>query len=184
MPVVPEAPEVLRKLRNTFRMKIFIFTYRPWPDSPEKAILKKQKAEFWKACDHILLFSWICWVLSRFKINPLKIMTMEWLDKYKIPYDRLIVEEGNDYSSDPFINFNNRFYISRKKKIRYFIEDDVEKAIKLSFICDIVFLISQPYNEPSEDLTEHLQLLRKNLPSNVVRVKEWIDIYQNIRRFS
>lgn len=184
MPVVPEVPEILRRLRNTFKMKIFIFTYRPWPDSPDKATLMKQKVEFWKAYNHFFLFSWICWILSRSKITPLRGLTRKWLDKHKIPYDRLIIEKGNDYSSDPFSNFKNRFYVSRKKMIRYFVEDDIEKAIKLSFICDIVFLISQPYNEPSEDLPEHLRLLRENLPSNVLRVKEWIEIYQNIRLFS
>lgn len=185
MPVLGDASEVLRKLRNAFKMKIFIFTYRPWPDSQDRSILVKQKAQFWRACNtHHFPIGPLSWLFSRTTLKPIKRITTEWLHKHKIPYDRLIVEAGNDYSSDPFIHFKNRFYVSRKKKIRYFVEDDAEKAAKLSFICDVVFLISHPYNEAREELDHDLKSVREGLPSNVLRVKDWAEIYRNIRRFS
>lgn len=65
--------------------------------------------------------------------------------------------------------FKNRFYESSKKNIRFFVEDDLRKAIKLSYICDFIFLLDHPYNQ------------ERNLPNNVFRVKSWEEIYRKIR---
>jgi uncharacterized HAD superfamily protein len=125
-------------------------------------------------------FKLILWVLAHhegalilFKEKPLKQISQEWLKKHEFKYNRFIFEKGNDYSSDIRGEFNNRFYKARAKKIRYFVEDDLEKAIKLAYICDIVFLFDQPYNRK-----------RKGMPSNIIIVKSWIDIYKKMRKFT
>ena len=48
------------------------------------------------------------------------------------------------------------------------MEDDLAKARKLADICDIVYLIDQPYNQTLA------------LPNNIVRVKNWTGIKQHI----
>lgn len=90
----------------------------------------------------------------------------------EIEYDYITIERGSEDVSDPQGHFRNRFYVSRKKKIRFFVEDDHEKASKLAYICDIVFLIEQPYNESEK------------IPTNVIRVGSWDEIYRQIRKFS
>lgn len=216
MPVVKDAPNRIKSLKNIFKLKIYIFTYRPWPDRKEQdeqerdqeARNKKNqdysdKKEIEKLIEDVKCFNnnvtgWsprllllkigialnIRKMIKRLKEEPLKIITKHWLNEKGIIYDKFIFEKGNDYSSDPRGEFNNRFYIARKKKIRFFVEDDFEKAIKLSYICDIVFLISHPYNEPSDKLPEDINQLRENLPSNILRVKDWNEIYRYIRRLS
>jgi len=69
------------------------------------------------------------------------------------------------------LHFRNRFYISRKKKIRFFVEDDADKANKLAYICDIVFLMRQPYDK------------NQKLPNNVVRVGSWDELYRQVRKY-
>jgi uncharacterized HAD superfamily protein len=193
MPVINEIPKIIKKLRNIFNLKIYIFTYRPWPDSPDdKELIKKiksflQNTEYFSAKLLILKLGikLRCLSIAKYlKEEPLIQITKKWLKDKGVDYDKFIFEKGNDYSSNPNNKFKNRFYISRKKKIRFFVEDDFEKAIKLSYICDIVFLISHPYNEPNDKLSGNINNLRKNLPSNIIRVKDWNEIYQYIRRLS
>ena len=124
------------------------------------------------------------WLVEKFKEEPLKLITIKWLRDNKIPFKKFVLEKGNDHSSDPRCGINNRFYVSQRNKIRFFVEDDYEKAIKLSYICDIVYLISHPYNEQNDSLPDEINILRRNLPSNIIRVKTWDEIYQHIRRLS
>jgi len=183
MPVIEDAAESIRKLQNMFRLKIYIFTYRPWPDNPNKTELIEDIKKFLHNCKFfsfnnsllkiaiyipfIMKFSFL------FKEQPLKQMTKEWLERYNFEFDKFIFEKGNDYSSDPRGEFNNRFYVSRMKRIRFFVEDDLEKAKKLSYICDIVFLFDQPYNRE-----------RTGIPANIIPVNSWNEIYKKIRKFS
>ena len=183
MPEV-EYISVIRKLRNIFKLKIFIFTHRARPDASKREekkklldsfqeeIKKKYKLSLWEK----ISLPWS---------SPIEIITKKWLKEKNIPYDKIFFEKGNVYSSDSNILFKNRFYISSQKNIRFFVEDDIEKAIKLSFICDVVFLISQPYNEYYDDLPEKYKEIRKNqnLLPNIIRVKDWDEIYRYIRRF-
>lgn len=87
----------------------------------------------------------------------------------------LVIEKASEDISSPEIHFLNRFYIARKKKIKFFVEDVLEKAIKLAHICDIVFLFDHPYNHASPG---------KEIPSNIIRVTSWEKIYREIRRLS
>jgi uncharacterized HAD superfamily protein len=146
--------------------------------------LQKAKDLFFASCQSLSKIKKIWPRAFKACINPMVLITKEWLKKNGIKYDKLIIEEGNDFSSDPRIVFRNRFDLARKKKIRFFVEDDLEKALKLSFICDVVFLISHPYNLPGADLSEEQNKMRKELPSNIIRVKNWDEIYQCVRRLS
>jgi len=184
MNVDKDASETIRKLKNIFKFKIYIFTYRPWPDVQTKIELSKYKKSFLSLVEHLPLRDRLLRYINISKTDPLKQITKEWLKKHSFIYDRLIFEKGNDYSSDSRINFYSRFYFSKKKRIRFFVEDDLEKAEKLSYICDVVFLFSQPYNKPNEQLPPEINVRRKHLPANVIRVNSWNDIYKQIRQLS
>ena len=185
MPCMKDAAETIKKLRNLFRLKIYLFTHRPWPT---EGVKKSDEIKKWKrAVDDLLTYSssnkhnisrrirnFV--IKTRMKISnqclrlrPIDVITIHWLDSNKIQYDKLVIEKGSEEVSDPRGEFRNRFYISRKRKLRFFVEDDHRNAVKLAYICDIVFLINQPYNQS------------KNLPSNVIRVDSWNDIYRKIR---
>jgi len=192
MPAIEQAAQNIRKLRRLFKLKIHIFTWRPWPDTQNG--LFEHIRSFLDACENsftkeILSISFrivrpIKPLLEFFKEKPLQQITKDWLKNHGIKYNKFVFEKGNDYSSDPRGKFNNRFYKARMKRISYFVEDDLEKAIKLSYICDIVFLLSHPYNEPQQALPDEINALRKDLPSNIIRVKSWNEIYKNIRKLS
>lgn len=184
MDVVEDAADTIRKLCNIFRLKIYIFTYRPWPDAEKREDISKYKEEFLRQCGHLSLKDKLWKLINKSKTDPLRQITKEWLEKHDFLCRRLIFEKGNDYSSDPRGKFRNRFYLARKKKIRFFVEDDLEKAVKLSYICDVVFLFSHPYNEPDENLPIDINKLRESFPSNIIKVKNWTEIYQQIRRLS
>lgn len=194
MPPIENAAVRIRTLRHIFKFKIYIFTHRPWPDHEDMQELINKIQDFYKESKGFTLSLLLLkigiklkfkWLIGKLKEEPLKLITKQWLEDKGIKfYNKFIFEKGNDYSSDPRGKFNNRFYISRQKKIRFFVEDDYEKAIKLSYICDIVFLYSHPYNKPNLKLPMDINKLRKNLPSNIIRVKDWDEIYQHIRRLS
>jgi len=184
MHVIEDAADTIRKLSNIFRLKIHIFTYRPWPDAKTTEDISKYKEEFLKQCGHLPLKDKLWKLINKSKTDPLRQITKEWLEKHNFLCRKLIFEKGNDYSSDPRGKFRNRFYLATKKKIRFFVEDDLEKAVKLSYICDVVFLFSHPYNEPDENLPIDINKLRENFPSNIIKVKNWTEIYQQIKLLS
>ena len=181
MPVIDEAAENLRRLSNTFKLKIHIFTYRPWPDTQDGLFqyVKDFLSECKKCSTKYILFGFLyisCHIKTLLKLlkeKPLRQITKGWLKRHGFEYDKFVFEKGNDYSSDPRGKFNNRFYKARKNKIRFFVEDDLEKAIKLSYICDVVFLFDQPYNQE-----------RTGIPANIIPVKSWSEIYKKIRKLS
>jgi len=154
MPPVDSAPLIIKKLKNIFHFKIYIFTYRPWPD---KTIFPKDKKQEYDKC-------WFG--------NSIERITETWLKRYNFLYDKLIIEKGNTNTTCSNILTKNRFIWSSKKRIKYFIEDDLIKAQKLANICDVVFLFDQPYNNS------------RKLPHNVIRVNSWNQLYNLIRRFS
>ncbi len=193
MPPIKGSADIIRRLKNIYNLDIYIFTYRPWPDlENEQELIEKIKL-FCQNSKGSSLQLWLLkigitlklrWLIRKYKEEPLRLITEQWLRKNGFSYKKLFLEKGNDYSSDPGGRFTNRFYFSRKEKIRFFVEDDYEKAVKLSFICDVVFLLSHPYNEPNEKLSSEVYKLRKNLPSNIIRVKNWDEIYYHIRRLA
>lgn len=202
MPCKDGAAYNIQKLRNLFKMKVYLFTYRPWPS--EEVRRRKHAYSEWKETASQLLdrppsatSRLLCRMrrsnhvglvgkrivdriidtrmetgLKYLESRPIDTITRFWLYSCGIHFDSLIIERGSEDISDPQGEFRNRFYISRKRKLRFFIEDDAEKAVKLSYICDIVFLMDQPYNRDRE------------LPSNILRMDSWDDIYRSIRKLS
>jgi len=198
MPVQEDAPDVLRRLRNSFNLKVFIFTHRPWPTTvgPSSDDPDITKNNWKKACKsfHESVYRnkpwWtrlFLWARSLWKDEPLHIMsprlwlqgdyidsiTKLWLEKHGFEYDKIMIEKGSEDVADPQSHIRNRFFTSRTKKIRFFVEDDLVKAIKLAFICDIVFLIDQPYNQDAHEM-----------PANIIRVRSWEEILKAMRTLS
>lgn len=204
----------LRSIRNAFKLKVMLFTHRPWPNPVDLKSAKEIQAlnDTWKtaASDYYKLgiergkiaeikfykrpIFWLrmkiavtpiaginfikhplYWSRTKIGITHIEQITRHWLEWHEFEYDKLVVEKGSDDIEDPQAHFRNRFHISRQKKIRFFVEDILEKAEKLAYICDVVFLFDHPYNRNPEG---------KELPSNIVRVKSWEEIYKEIRRLS
>lgn len=183
MPVEEGASDNLEKLRNAFKFKIFIFTYRPWPDIEKMGKKdrtrvnekwKKGLFSFQKKVKDMSVSSWLTIeMVSLIHRKPIDRVTRLWLREQRLKYDKLIIEKGNEDIPDPRGHIHNRFFKSRQYRIKYFVEDDIEKAVKLAYICDIVFLLDQPYNQ-----------VLNEVPSNIIRVKSWGEIYKQIRKLS
>lgn len=192
MPPMNEAADNLRRLRNSQKLKIHIFTHRPWPiatglsektshkkwtdESKAYAIRIHQGWSLWKR-----LFSWARSIRRELPYRilrvrnlirreaPIDLITKVWLEEHGFEYDGIMIEKGSEDVADPGGHIHNRFYACRMVPIRYFVEDDLIKAKKLAYICDAVFLMDQPYNKSSE------------LPANVIRVKTWKEIRDHMR---
>jgi uncharacterized HAD superfamily protein len=160
MPSIEGAAENLKKLHNALKLKVFIFTYRPWPDVIPLSPIDRTKT----------LSQWKIFGGSKKGVEQI---TRQWLAQKEIKYDKLIIEKGNENLSDPQGHVKNRFFESRKRRIKFFIEDDLEKAIKLAYICEVVFLVDQPYNQ-----------FMGEEPHNLIRVKSWDEIFKKIRAIS
>jgi uncharacterized HAD superfamily protein len=128
------------------------------------------------------------WIQMKFGSRPIEQFTKCWLRLHNIDCDDLTIEQGNEDVADPQGHFHNRFYIARKKQIRFFVEDDLDKAIKLAYICDIVFLLDHPYNRNTQDRCQKCirkcKQERRDVPDNVTRVESWGEIYRYILRVS
>ncbi len=190
LPPDKNASAEIEHLRNSTRLKIHLFTSRSWPTDKaydakwrflsslyEKRVNNKigYKTRFRLGWIEFLgLFTYGYRRLASFrKFNsPMEKITKAWLAENNIVFDRLIVETGSEEVSDPAAHLYNRFFASREKSIKYFVEDDLIKAEKLSYICDIVFLVNQPYNQ------------KQIIPSNIIRVNDWREISGYMREFS
>lgn len=186
MPKIDGAIKTLNKIKNLFGLKVFIFTFRDWPqlENKENYIKSNWKKTIYSYYNRLGLNNLIKRIeildFYIFKKNIDKI-TRLWLFENGIKFPRsfkkynnnvrLIIEKGNEEVTEPREMFKNRFFESSKNNIKFFVEDDLRKAIKLSYICDFVFLLDQPYNQ------------EKILPNNIFRVKSWEEIYRKIREF-
>lgn len=195
MPKLDDAADNLKKLRNMFRLKVYLFTHRPWPSEETHGTGTYQrwvsmaletlgrnplplgggprKLGWMRRVYNVFVRVRLKYGIGPLALTPIDVITRCWLRRNDIEYDELTIEKGSEDVSDPQGEFKNRFYISRKRKLRFFVEDDAEKASKLAYICDVVFLMNQPYNR-SEVVS----------PRNIIRVNTWNDIYRWIRRLS
>ena len=125
---------------------------------------------------------------ARIGKHPIEGITKRWLRLNGFSYDSLTVERGSEDIADPQGHTRNRFYLARKKKIRFFVEDDLDKAIKLAYICDLVFLLKHPYNQNSLEeccaCEWDCKKVKRAVPANVRPVSSWDEIYREIRRLS
>lgn len=179
MPPREEIAQNIKKLKNALDFKIFVFTSRPWPDLSKlddeevnKSLTdwRNQVAKGFTNKNKLLRYS-INLIPRKYLIS---LLTKNWLMSNNILYDKLVIEKGNENVLDKRGRLYNRFHISGKKKIRYFIEDDLEKAVKLTYLCDAVFLIDHPYNRNFGEIEP---------PSNLIRVNDWNEIYKRIRMY-
>ncbi|WP_445749861.1 hypothetical protein [Polaribacter sp.] len=177
----------INEFQKRFGYKILFFSYRDWPQY-ENEIEKKEIETIIKNAGFTPL-----------KNNEIISITKEWLKKNGIEVvlsngflnrvksffknfvfsnKTLTIEMGNPYISDNrFFNFtnksirnNNRFQSASINGFRFFVDDTPENAIKLSNLCDYVFLFEEPYNK---DVL---------MPKNVIRVKSWNDIYRHLKK--
>jgi uncharacterized HAD superfamily protein len=163
MPKIDGSIKILNKITSSFQLKIFIFTSRPWPQVKNKENCIQTK--WGKGIDDITKL----WLSKNGLKYPCFIKKF-----YKTFKDvNLIIEKESNKAIKLCgifkIKSKNRFYSSIRNNIKFFVEDDLKNAIRLSYICDFVFLFDQPYNQ------------EKNLPNNVFRVKSWDKIYRKIR---
>ncbi len=98
-------------------------------------------------------------------------ITAAWLREVGIQPDRLVIEWGNVDSPDPRGRVRNRFVEARQAEVRIFVEDDLGKAVRLAGICEVVFLLDQPYNQADG----------RELPTNLIRARSWKEIHRFIR---
>jgi len=163
-PIDDNIGKIIKELKNTFGYKIYIHSYRPWPQYTYGKIITEAN-NLWKN-------------------KSLEEITKEWLKKNNIPYDNLYIEkQGIDSSKKSFTiwgllmgiskgKLKNRFYLTAKTPYRYFVEDDIDNAVKLAANCEYVFLINQPYNQTGCE----------QLPHNIIRVNNWTEIKTNIKK--
>lgn len=147
----------LEKIRDIYKLKIVLFTYRPWPCIEDMKVEEKQKTlEKWRqaACSK-----------SNRAEGLMECITRKWLEEHGFEYYKLIIEKKSNS------RYVNRFDIAKQGGISFFVEDELEKAKKLAQICDIVFLFDQPYNQ-------------EELPDNIIRVTSWERLYQELGRFT
>ena len=184
MPPKEDAADMLKKIRNQLGYNIWLFTSRGWPEPDrypkgrEKQYATAWKQAWWKSrlylARPVRRFEKWC---AEYRIpeivgsRPIRAVTKQWLSAQKIVYDKLIVERGNTDTRDPRFNTRNRFVISARRQIRAFVEDDLNKARRLCDLCEVVFLIDQPYNQVEPDVS----------PKNLIRVKEWPEVRDRLR---
>jgi len=163
-----DTAKALNTLRNNIGCKIHIFTSRPWPQYSE--LPEDKTAEYKK--------EWVG--------KSIAILTRAWLKKNNITFDKITIEKSITIKQSriPFVSnvgrfflrmhfFNeNRFTVAANKRYRYFIEDDISKAIKLSHLCEVVFLMDQPYNRDTG-----------YLPKNIIRIYKLSDALHRIRDY-
>jgi uncharacterized HAD superfamily protein len=175
MPSVDGAAKTLKRLRNDYALEVVLCTSRPWPAPGTK----EQLNEFSRMVQGHMTAGRLAIDLDPSRRRRLmRRHTRQWLKAKGFVYDRLYLDKGSDTTYEPDSAQVNRFEIARRREIRYFVEDELKKAVKLSYICDVVFLISQPYNQPQESLGTVENRRRTHLPGNLVRVDGWDDIYQ------
>ncbi|NIQ82349.1 MAG: hypothetical protein GTN93_30590 [Anaerolineae bacterium] len=188
MEVYERCGDVLKRLRNQLHYQVCLFSWRGWPDAGrvppgERRDLKRRwhdsaRGSSWGNEAGLSLRLKARRVRERLRFwawrLPIRRITRDWLWRNGIDYDRLIVERGNVDSPDRVGRVRNRFIISQDRKIRLFVEDDLDKARRLADICEVVFLIKHPYNQnrPPGD----------SIPNNIVEVDGWRDIYDYVRR--
>jgi len=195
LPLKENAYVRLNHFQKVFGYRINIYSYRSWPQyngdkksinnlivkkgyTPLKELEIKKISKKW-LIDNNILEKPVSGCLDKIKyfFSKLPNKTL----KYK-SIKTLTIETGNPFISDSRfsnrLNYrilnNNRFQDAKKKGFRFFIEDSPENAIKLSDMCDYVFLFNEPYNSDKTYI----------LPRNIIRVNHWDEIYSKLKLLS
>ena len=163
MPIADDCSRIIKKLKMEHNYRIEIFSYRPWPIKKRFPADDAGKKEYEKKWSNISFL---------FRLNKgaaIKKITKNWLNKNGIYFDKLTIEKSSIYQYYPKSFKVNRFQRARKRQFKIFVEDEFEKAERLSKFCDIVFLIDHPYN----------RLESKN--KNIIRVQDWNELYRIVK---
>jgi len=179
MPVINDVSLILNRLKHRFKVKVYFFTARGWPDLKSNKALFESFNNFINKTNSKLLY--LLPRIKLFKNIPIDTITIKWLKANHFKYNKLFIEHNNYYSSDIHGIKRNRIYVANKMQIRFFIEDDLINAIKLSYICEVVFLITHPYNLMNRKLSIDENRYRKSLPPNIFRVKDFNEIERIIQ---
>lgn len=185
MPPKDKAADMLKRIHNQLGYNIWVFTSRGWPvaDRYPKGKEREYAAAWnqasWRSRVYLARpvrrFEQWC---AKYRIpevvgwRPIRAVTKKWLIAQDMTHNKLIVERGNTDTRDPRFNTRNRFIISAREQIRAFVEDDPDKAKRLCDVCEVVFLIDQPYNQFEATFVP---------PKNLIRVKEWPEIRNHLR---
>jgi len=188
--VLPNASKRVDDLQKKFGLDIVFFTSRDWPQYPRNFknrdfitnAIKKKEYESLNSKKDIekITYDWL--IKHEFISKSDKYSAIRFIKRTTsifINTRRVVIEKGNPYISDTrlsnyiisSISNNNRFQKASKNGFRFFIEDNPENAIKLSGLCDYIFLFDQPYNKDEN----------YNFPKNVIRVYSWDDIYKHLK---
>jgi len=176
---------ILKDLRENFGYKINVFSYRNWPkkdhcDHHEQiSIVKKWSKYSFPYINFSIPFDKY---KSIYGLSVIKSITRKWLKKNQIKFDKIIIDSNRD--NDKLIEYNrfkslkkdfrNRYYHTKLNSYRFFIDDELPNAIKLSYTCKYVLLIDQPYNQFDHQI----------IPSNIIRVYSWSEIKEKIKELS
>jgi hypothetical protein len=195
MPVLDGAAEAIKTIKGSYLLPVHIFTHSPWPDLSVKQGATDEEMRTlrrsWRiAADTMARRAnvkecvrlWVNFVTAVNYRASIRYITKYWLRANGIAYNSLLVEKGNENIVYSRGRYENRFNYAKRKKIKFFVEDDWVKSIKLSYICDFVFLIAHPYNQGSDgDPFRHEnESIIGRLPANVLRVNSWIDLKKAI----
>jgi len=191
MPIMEGAVQTIEKIHNIFGYEVYFFSWRDWGNELNKHC--KETFDIKKITVNWLKINGIHKTNKIKEIVNKKLLSKEYhmfhastdssekkvheekiskLVFNKYLYKKLYLEKGN-YNLPVGIKgslYKNRYYFSQSWKIKYFVEDEPLKAIKLATICQYVFLIEHPYNMDCN-----------NLPFNVIKVKSWPEIYDKIK---
>jgi uncharacterized HAD superfamily protein len=183
------AKKRLLEFNRSFGYKIVLYTFRDWPQYTSsvekekiKVLIKKagytplKEGEIKKITKewlnvHLDQKEHTVKIIKRFLSDPFK-----YIRQFNLREIDVVFERGNPYVSDRRTRRNrNRFNGVGKYGLRFFVEDHPENAIKLSRICDYVFMFDEPYNRNTG---------RYELPRNVLRVDSWNEIYRYLKLYS
>jgi uncharacterized HAD superfamily protein len=162
MPVMAGAAEALGRIQAVLGFAVYIVTHRPWPNTstfPDA-----------NASDYREMWKRVTWRWHR-QGRAINLITQQWLDQARLPSTSLTVETSTVHDSRRRTYTNDRFALAMREQLRFFVEDNPDNARRLANICDVVFLMSQPYNRSPID----------PLPNNVKRVESWHEIYLLLR---
>lgn len=187
LPLKQNAANRINEIQKRFGFKVLFFSYRDWPQygnqeaSYRQDILARGYTPLQKKEIPSITTTWLkngginAEVISGFFPSLWHSIKGIFISQKKV-----IIEMGNPYISDTrFWNYfrrsilnKNRFQGANIQGFRFFIEDTPENAIKLSSLCDYVFMFEEPYN---------MDIVRYNFPKNVIMVKSWNDIYRYLK---
>lgn len=190
MPVADGCVEHLRDIR-TLGLDIVLVTRRPWPKhgltfQQSREVLKQWRPIIDQWLRRKTYFLWVREWLRLFfgTMKPIDIVTTGWVRGNGIPCDKLIVEHEQAKFWQLVFPITTRFSVAKRRHLQFCVEDDPINAIKMAYLCEVVFLIDQPYNRtpPFDPAYVGDPGFTDRFPGNVIRVGSWHAIYQHIRR--